>query len=159
MALTLAMGWILPLFHGEPKLAPIYNPVTHMVPPAFPLLLIVPAFGLDLLMHRFRNVSGWWRNTLLAALLSVLFALLFIGTQWKFSEFLLTPAADNWFFIGNRYWWYFSHPGDWMHEFWHDRNWPKDPLTPGKFALALGFAFLSTRLGLSFGAWMSRVKR
>jgi len=130
-----------------------------MVPPAFPLLLIIPAFGLDLLMHRFRNVTGWWRNTLLAVLLAVVFTLLFVGTQWKFSEFLLTPAADNWLFIGNRYWWYFSHPGDWMHEFWHDRNWPKDPLTPAKFALALGFAFLSTRLGLSFGGWMSRVKR
>jgi len=38
---TLAMVWILPLFPAQAKLAPIYNPVTHMVPPAFPILLII----------------------------------------------------------------------------------------------------------------------
>ena len=37
------MTWILPLFPAQPKLAPIFHPVTHMVPPAFPLLLIFPA--------------------------------------------------------------------------------------------------------------------
>ena len=42
MGLVLFMCWMLPLFSAEPKLAPIYNPVTRMVPPAFPLLLFVP---------------------------------------------------------------------------------------------------------------------
>jgi hypothetical protein len=39
------MVWILPLFPAQPKLAPIFNPVTHMVPPPFPLLLIFPALA------------------------------------------------------------------------------------------------------------------
>src|SRR2546428_11401718 len=29
------MIWVLPLFPAQPRLAPIFNPVTHMVPPAF----------------------------------------------------------------------------------------------------------------------------
>ena len=37
------MIWILPLFPAQPKLAPIYNPVTHMVPPHFPVLERVQA--------------------------------------------------------------------------------------------------------------------
>src|SRR5207244_7238668 len=40
--LTLAMMWILQLFPATPQLGPIYNPVDHMQPPTFPLLLIAP---------------------------------------------------------------------------------------------------------------------
>ncbi|MBM3848426.1 MAG: hypothetical protein FJ405_19350, partial [Verrucomicrobia bacterium] len=36
MGVICVMVWILPLFPGEPKLAPIYNPRTTMAPPAFP---------------------------------------------------------------------------------------------------------------------------
>ena len=42
------MIWILPLFPAEPRLAPIFNHITHMVPPPFPLLLVVPALAIDL---------------------------------------------------------------------------------------------------------------
>lgn len=38
MALMGTAVWVLPLFPGTPRLAPIFHPVTHMVPPAFPLL-------------------------------------------------------------------------------------------------------------------------
>ena len=79
--------------------------------------------------------------------------------QWYFSKFLLSPAADNWFFAGNRYWWYFSQPGDWMHEFWHNNHFPKNPLTVATFMRALLYAFISARVGLSFGRWMSTVKQ
>src|SRR5215470_3258576 len=48
----LLMSWILPLFPAEPKLGPVYFPVTHFVPPEFPLLVIVPAIALDLLWQR-----------------------------------------------------------------------------------------------------------
>ena len=43
MGIVLALMWTLQLFPATARLAPIYNPVTHMVPPPFPLLLIVPA--------------------------------------------------------------------------------------------------------------------
>ena len=40
---------ILPLFPAQPKLGPVYNPVTHMIPAKFPILILVPALALDLL--------------------------------------------------------------------------------------------------------------
>src|SRR5580658_2281240 len=40
---------ILPLFPAEPKLGPVFQQVTHFIPPKFPILLIVPAIVLDLL--------------------------------------------------------------------------------------------------------------
>src|SRR4029453_1837162 len=52
MLVIFTMLWILPLFPAEPMLGPIYNRVTHMVPPAFPLLLVIPAFAIDLLLRR-----------------------------------------------------------------------------------------------------------
>ena len=58
---TAGLVWILPLFPAEPKLGPVFNPVTHFVPPQFPLLLIVPAFAIDLLRHYFdrRGINPW----------------------------------------------------------------------------------------------------
>jgi hypothetical protein len=159
MGMTLVMAWVLPLFPGEPKLAPIYNPVTRMVPPAFPLLLIVPAVAMDLIMQRLGHWRGWWRSLLLALFLSVAFLGLFVVVQWYFSKFLLTPAADNWFFVGNRYWWYFATPGKHWHEFWVDDAPPTQLVTPMRLATALLFAFISTRVGLAFGRWMATVKR
>jgi len=45
---------ILPLFPAQPKLGPVFFPVTHMVPAKFPILIIVPALALDLLWQRTR---------------------------------------------------------------------------------------------------------
>src|SRR5262249_44684327 len=59
MGLTLFMTWLLPRFPAHPMLAPIYNPVTYMQPPTFPLLLVVPAFAFDLLLRRFGGVRDW----------------------------------------------------------------------------------------------------
>src|SRR5262249_61600580 len=67
--LTLAMAWILPLFPATPRLAPIHNPVTHMLPPTFPLLLVVPALLFDVILSR----ASERRGALLGALLGVVF--------------------------------------------------------------------------------------
>ena len=48
-ALFLGGLWIFPLLPAAPKLGPVYQNVTHMVPLWFPMLVIVPAFALDLL--------------------------------------------------------------------------------------------------------------
>ena len=77
---------------------------------------------MDLILQRLGHWRGWWRSLLLAVGLSVAFMALFVPTQWYFSKFLLTPAADNWFFVGNRYWWYFAHPGDHWHRFWDNET-------------------------------------
>ena len=53
-----AFLWIFPLFPAEPKLGPVYQHITHMVPLWFPTLLIVPAFALDLLRQRDGRAMG-----------------------------------------------------------------------------------------------------
>jgi hypothetical protein len=159
MGLLLLMIWILPLFPAQPKLAPIYNPVDHMVPPTFPLLLIVPAIAIDLLVHWLSSKPDWLRDSLLAILLGIAFLTLFFATQWFFSKFLLSPAADNWFFSGSRFWPYTSTPGNWQHEFWENRPSRSDPVTLPTLVIALALGIVSARIGLAFGTWMSRVRR
>lgn len=153
MLVICAMVWILPLFPAQPLLGPINNPVAHMVPPVFPLLLVVPALGIDLVLRRRPGKQAGWLD---AALLAAVFLGLFFVTQWLFSEFLLSPASRNWFFAGDQHWSYGSTPGEWQYRFW---NLEGDPLTFRALGGALGIAFASTRLGLWWGAWMARVKR
>ena len=50
---------ILPLFPAEPKLGPVFQQVTHFIPPKFPILLIVPAILLDLLWTRTQAWKPW----------------------------------------------------------------------------------------------------
>ena len=54
----LAFTWILPLVPAEPKLGPVYQKITHLIPPDFPPLLIVPAIVFDLVRRR---TGGWNR--------------------------------------------------------------------------------------------------
>lgn len=148
--------WLLPLFAAEPKLAPIYNPVDHFVPPAFPLLLIVPAIGIDLLFRFLGRGRSILHGALLLGLIPVVFLALFVPTQWHFSKFLLTPGADNWFFAGDRYWSYSTPEGEWQSRFW---NLDSNPVTTAALRWALLWAFLSTFVGLCWGNWMAKVKR
>src|SRR5262249_47637179 len=98
--LTLFMLLFLPLFEGKPLLGPIYVPVDHFVPPDFPILLVVPAFCIDLLMHRVAGLKG--RDWMLAAIIGVGFVGVLLAVQWPFANFLMTPWARNWFFISDR---------------------------------------------------------
>lgn len=149
--------WILPLFKAQPLLAPIYNPVDRMVPPAFPLLLFVPALAFDLIVQRFgRTNPRWWKLPLIGAALSLAFLLTFLPTQWFFSEFLLSEASRNAFFAGSGFFPYFTRPGAWQHEFWL-RNSPVPNLK--SLSLALGAGFIAACVGLAVGGWMSRVRR
>ncbi len=153
MAAIVVMNLVLQPFAAHPKLAPIYNPVDHMVPFAFPVLLIAPAFACDLLMRRFRDRNDW----LLAALLSVTFVGVLLATSWYFADFMLSPWADNPFFVGSmRHVPYFNQPGTWMHEFWDAE---RDPVTVRKLGIAVALAFVSARIGLSRGRWMRQVVR
>jgi hypothetical protein len=151
MGAMIVMNLVLQPFPAHPRLAPIYIPVDHMVPFTFPLLLVVPAFVLDLLMRRFRNLNDW----LLAVLLGVAFLAVAGVTQWYAAYFFISPHADDFFFIGARHLPYFDRPGSWIHEFW-DRG---SGLTPAKAAIATILAIASTRLGLARGNWMRQVVR
>jgi hypothetical protein len=74
---------------------------------------------------------------------------------------MLSPAADNWFFAAGDWVPYSSRPGSWIMEYWgldpESRRF--DPLTREQLARAAVNAFISARIGLAFGAGMSRVKR
>jgi hypothetical protein len=154
------MIWILPLFPAQPKLAPIFNPITHMVPPPFPLLLIFPAMAIDLVLHKYGEARGW-RRVAVALALGAAFLAVFMAVQWFFAEFLLSPAADNWFFAGNRYWSYGSRHSEWWHHFW--RLDPADAdsslLTVGKIGFSWVVASGSSWIGLLLGGWMRKVQR
>ena len=153
--------WILPLFPAQPRLAPIYNPVTHMVPPPFPLLLIVPALGIDLCLAKAGDATSWWKRLLVAIALGAVFLGLLAVTQWFFAEFLLSPRAENWFFAGNRFWSYGSGDGAWRHKFWHvDPSEPDANLFDGRaVVISWALAGLSAWLGLLWGNWMRKVQR
>jgi hypothetical protein len=147
---TLFMLMLLPLFPAQPLLGPIYVQVDRFMPPDFPLLLIVPAFALDLLMHRVGRFNDW----LLAFLASSVFLAVFLAVQFPFADFLMTPSARNFFFISHRM------PYSAVPQFqarWYQLN-PADDLAVGlPIALAIGFA--SARCGLWWGNWMARVQR
>lgn len=157
-AITLAMMWILEMFAATPKLAPIYNPVTHMVPPAFPLLIIVPAFAVDLLMRKFGRGHDWK----LSVAIGVTWVIVMVAVHWFWSAFLISPAARN-FLFGADQWSYTARLGPWRYEYWNlDRNaagqW--SPLLFGKgIAIAVLVAIVSSRLSLFWGSGMAKVKR
>jgi hypothetical protein len=162
-AATLAMMWILPLFPAEPKLAPVYNPVTRMVPPSFPLLLIVPAIALDLIVRRWRpaeaagTLARHGREALLALCLGAAFVLVLLAAQWPFAGFLLSDWAQNPVFAGNNF----------PYQVPHDTYYYRRLFLPfegiGPFTAGIGKAILaaaiSARIGLAWGSWMRRVAR
>jgi hypothetical protein len=147
------MGLILPLFPAEPKLGPVYTNVTQFVPPDFPLLLIVPAFALDIFWRRTR---GWniWKQ---AAVAGLLFLGVFMAVQWPFADFLQSPLARNWFFHTNIYD-YAARP-QWANV----RNVFVRPEASSVFwtqmSIAAAAAIVTTRVGMAWGDWMRRVRR
>ncbi len=92
-AFALAFLWILPLFPAEPKLGPVFREVTHFIPWEFPLLIVVPAFVMDVIMQRTRA----WRPLIRALVVGLAFFAVFVAVQWPFASFLQSPAARNWF--------------------------------------------------------------
>jgi len=95
-AFALGFLWILPLFPAEPKMGPVHHQITHFIPWEFPLLLVVPAFALDLILRR----TTTWRPLVRAVVAGLAFFAVFIAVQWPFADFMLSPAARNWFFGG-----------------------------------------------------------
>jgi hypothetical protein len=150
-----ALIWVLPMFPAEPKLGPVLTPVTHFIPPEFPLLLIVPALALDGARPWLAGRGRWAR----AAAMGSLFTIAFVPAQWAFATFLMSPLARNRFF-GTIYFDYRT-PADGLY-----RHWLFIPPQYGSIVgLALGLlvalllAVLTTWLGLAFGEWMRRVRR
>jgi hypothetical protein len=152
-AFLLLMSWILPLFPAQPKLGPVYHQLSQFTPPEFPLLLIVPAFALDLLWQRTERWSGWKQALVSAAVFLAVFA----AVQWPFADFLMSPAARNWFF-GARYFGYYSPPtSTYVRYLFYGREAGADLWQ--ELAWTLATAIVSTRVGLAAGDWMRRIRR
>lgn len=151
MTIQLVIIWVLQLVPATPLLAPIYNPVTHMVPPPFPLLLIAPAFLLDLGLRRAGEKNPW----LLAPLLGIGFVVVMVAIHWYWSAFLMSPLARNHFF-GADLWDYTERLGPWRYEYWNTEP-------AGVFLRSLPLSFLaasiSAWLGIVAGRAMARVQR
>lgn len=144
------MIWILPLVSAEPKLGPVYYPVTHLVPPYFPPLIIVPALLMD-----------WYRQKT-AKPSAIVLGLIFVGAlllvQWPFASFQMTEYARNWFF-GAHYFGYYAGPQSYQR-----RNlFVPVEKTQVEFAWTMAqavlCAILMSRLGLAWGRWMRSVVR
>jgi len=146
--------WILPLFPATPKLGPVFQNVTHFIPPEFPLLLIAPALALDWLRLRTLN----WRPWLQAMVAGLVFVGMLVAVQWPFVDFLLSPASRNWAF-GTNYFDYNMHPNS----FYVRHQLLPLEKTPGKFwaemAAAAIAAMVTTRLGIGWGNWMRKIRR
>jgi len=108
---------------------------------------------LDLMWQR---TAGWggWRQALVSG---AVFLAVFAAVQWPFADFLMSPAARNWFW-GSKYFGYYASPNSLY------RQYRFVPVERGaafwtEVAFTLATAILTTRLGLAAGNWMLRIKR
>jgi hypothetical protein len=149
----MAMGWILPLFPAVPRLGPVLNPVTTFQPFDFPLLVIVPAIGIDLITQRYPTINRW----LLALLSGACFLILFIAAQWPFANVLMA-SKGHWFFGTSK--WYFGADPNWEYRYafppWNldsTKEWATG------IPIALAIATIAARIGISWGHWLKRIVR
>jgi hypothetical protein len=155
-ALMLLLMWAMQLIPATPRLGPIFQHITHMVGLSFPLLIIVPAFAIDLVLHR---LEGRTSTVVLAAVIGVVFVATFVAAQWPFATFLVTnPAARGPLFNADNFVYWMSP----AYEATTRRFPPRDPAAlPMALQLCIAalFATVSSALGLQRGAWMRKVQR
>jgi hypothetical protein len=153
MAFAIAEILIFPLFPASPKLGPVYFPVTHLIPAKFPILIIAPAFALDLLWQRTRS----WKLWQVALVSGAVFTAVLLAVEWPFASFLMSKASENRFF-GTIYFDYNSRPDgyDRLRE-WFDPSGPA-ALATGAFSASL-YGAIGAYAGLRFGRWMRGVQR
>jgi len=153
-ALHLFFVWVLPLVPAEPKLGPVYQPITHLIAPEFPLLMMVPAMAFDLIRRRIGSWSRWQQAPVLGAVSLASF----LAVQWPFADFLMSPASRNWFFATNQYPYMVPPTSAWVRNVFVPTE-----QSPEQFwivmATALLVAVVMTRIGLGWGEWMSRLRR
>lgn len=152
--LHLSFMWVLQLVPAQPKLGPVYQNITHLVPPDFPLLILVPAIVFDLL----RRFTAGWKRAAQGVVLGAACLGSFLAVQWPFADFLMSPASRNWFFATNNLP-YFVPPAS----HWARYIWVPTEATAEQFALRMGLALFAAIaaivLGFSWGDWMNRLRR
>jgi len=153
-ATHLAFTWILPLVPAEPKLGPVYQKITHLVPPDFPMLLIVPAIVFDLVGRRI----GGWNRWAQAAALGASFLASFLAVQWPFADFLMSPASRNWIFATNNFPYFVRPRSPWVLNIFVPTE-----TSVAAFWIRMGIALLAavimTEIGSRWGEWMRQIRR
>ena len=113
----------------------------------------MPALVIDVILQR----TATWRPLTRAAAIGVAFFATFLAVQWPFADFLMSPAARNWFF-GTTYLDYGTSPTSLYARFEFI-----PPSAPPRFWRLLLTAFLTTcvmaYIGLHVGRAMQRVRR
>ena len=86
---------VFQLFPAHPRFGPVYHRLNTFLPPAFPVLLVIPAALMGWIAHRRtgRLVTFLW--------LGAVFVVTFTATNWVTSAFLASPAARNRLFAGH----------------------------------------------------------
>jgi hypothetical protein len=153
-ALHLCFVWGFPLIPAEPKLGPVYQHITHLVPPDFPALLIIPAIIFDLLRQRTADWSRWKQ----AATLGAAFLVSFVAVQWPFAEFLMSPASRNRIFQTTNFPYFVPPTSPWVRNIYIPTE-----HGPAQFwmrmLIALCVSILMVRIGMAWGEWMRRIRR
>jgi len=153
MAFIIGEILILPLFPAQPKLGPVFYPVTHFVPAEFPKLIIFPALALDLLWTRTKS----WKLWQIAIVSGIVFTAVMVAVEWPFGNFLMSHASQNRFF-GTMYFDYNARPTSYGFRRLFFQPQYGIELARGLFiAVLCGIA--STWVGLAFGKWMRGVQR
>jgi hypothetical protein len=153
MTIMLVMMWTIQQFPATPMLGPIYRQITHFVGMAWPLWLVVPALGIDLLRRR---MPDRYPAIVQAIALGLVFCLLFAAVQWPWASFMVeSPLARNAFFNADNFV-YWAPPSyvERSHRFTSDGS----RFLPVALEMLM-IATLSSWAGLGWGAWMSKVRR
>ena len=145
-------SWILMLFPAVPKLGPIYRDITHYVPLDFPLLLVVPAFAIDLVWRRVHE----WPSYSAAVAFAFAFVIALLAVQWPFASFIMTHGR-NWFFhIDNFVYWM---PVTSEANAFRFRVTKDAPAFAFSIISALVYATVASWIGVKRGEWMGKVRR
>ena len=147
-------NWILELFPAEPKLGPILTHITHFQPAQFPALVFIPGLAMDLIMAKSKagdRIKALYMGLAFVGLLAVI--------EYPLSGFLVeSPAARNWFFTADT--WYYAFSPDAPHRY---HFMPGDLATLPQMLigliLAAGLGWLCTLLSLRWGKWMQTIQR
>jgi hypothetical protein len=95
-------------------------------------------------------------------MLGITWVVIMLAVHWFWAEFLLSPAARNFFFASDQ-WSYNARLGSWRYQYWNLNVDPSGKWSPLLFARGIGFAMLlgvvASRISLALGTGMSRVKR
>ena len=85
---------------------------------------------------------------MLAPLLGLGFVAVMVAVHWYWSEFLLSPAARNWFF-GVDKWDYTTRVGPWRYEYWNT-------VPAMEFARSMSWTLLAATISSFLGLWIGR---